>query len=160
LSFRSIPALAFFLGSRCKRVQKPFPVLECVRHACFPSTRPQMQLIKMLGQFQKSKFERTYNQKLRIGFGASISPLISKLCWMSRLATFVAAVYNKRESTSASLTLNTISCSLSSNLVSCPVDRYARHTPKRPLPRTHPILTVTIVMSNQVLSPDPTGILI
>jgi hypothetical protein len=38
---------------------------------------------------------------------------------------FVAAVYNQRESTSTSLTLNTIHCSLSSNHVSCPVDRYA-----------------------------------
>jgi hypothetical protein len=52
------------------------------------------------------------------------------------------------------------SCSLSSNHVSCPVDRYARvmrhDTLQRSLLRVDPILTVTIVMSNQVVPPDPT----
>jgi hypothetical protein len=53
------------------------------------------------------------------------SLFITNRCWMSRLATIVAVVYNQRECTGTALKLNTISCSLYSNYVSCPVDRYA-----------------------------------
>jgi hypothetical protein len=117
--------LGFLPGIALQTGTKPVPCSRMCPARLLVVRPPANAVDQNARAMSKSKLVRIFNQKLRIGFGASISPLISKLCWMSRLATIVAAVYNQRESTSTSLTLNTISCSLSSNHVSCPVDRYA-----------------------------------